>query len=638
MKWLLACLLLMGGYACAQHSDQIRMMEDQADVEDVKEVEEDLIQLQAFLVKPLNLNKAGSDELSVFPFLTPFHIEQLIRYRTLAGDLVHVLEIQAIPGWGPELIRKIMPYATVKPELSLRSTVGENIRKGTHMVLFRSSLSAQAAFLARYHFTSPNLQWGVNTEKDGGEKYLQPGKGLAFVSAHISLRNIGLIKQLVAGDFIVNMGQGLIHWQGRAVRKTAMPMAIKRQLPFLQPYRSNDENRYFRGLGMHVVRKRFDLGVFISANRLDANRREDTVSGRSYVSSFLQTGYHRTAEELADKNVLGHVAVGGMMAYQAGNFRVGVNVIKHRFSLPVIRADELYNVFAARGRNMTNYGLHYHKTWRNIHLFGELAFDGEGDPAVIQGMMVAADPRLDFSIVARRIAKSYRSFQGNAFTESGDPSNEEAIYAGFSYRILPVLTLDVYADHYRFPWLRYRVDAPGWGKDHLFQLSYRPDKKTAIYIRYRVERKSGAGLAGPMRSVAEYEKHMGRLHIEFRPGMEWEWRFRMEVNSLMNRDFERENGFLTSSDLFWTPLDKSVSLNARVMIYDTKSYDSRIYSFENDVLYYNIVPAFYGRGARVYLNTHYKFSRNWHGYMKISRSFNGFKEKWNTRFQVVFHM
>jgi hypothetical protein len=240
--------------------------------------------------------------------------------------------------------------------------------------------------------------------------------------------------------------------------------------------------------------------------------------------------------------------------------------------------------------------------------------------------------------MARNLSKGYRSFQGNAFTESSDPSNEQGIYLGFNYRVLPVLTIDGYTDHYRFPWLRYRVNAPGWGRDQLFQLSYRPDKKTFVYLRYRAERKAGGGLTGPMRSAIEYEKLMGRLHVEFRPSMEWEWRFRIEINTVNTNDLLRENGFLTSYDLFWMPVNRPLSINGRLMVFDTKSYHSRIYSFENDVLYYNIVPAFFGKGARVYFNTHYKLSKQWHIYMKISRSFDGLPGRWATRCQVVCQM
>ncbi len=622
----------------AQQPEQINMMEDQADTEDVREVEEDIIQLHVFLVKPLNVNRASAEELSVFPFLTSLHIEALMQYRKLTGDLIDVLELQAVPGWSAELVRKMRPYATVKKEVSLRSTLTEDIGRGKTQLLFRSSLSANAGFLMRYQFNAPHIQWGVNTEKDAGEKFLQPGKGLSFISFHGAIKNLGMIRQLVVGDFIVNMGQGLMLWQGRSVRKTAMPIMVKKQSPFLQPYRSNDENRFFRGAAIHLARRKFEAVFFLSSNRLDANLKTDTVSNFNYVSSFLNTGYHRTADELADKNVLGYLAAGGMGSYHNHRLRVSVNFVHHQFSLPVIRANELYNVFAARGRNQTNYGAQYHYTWRNMHVFGELAFDGMGHPAAIQGLMAAVDSKFDLSLVARKIDRAYRSFQANAFTEASEPNNEEGVYLGASYRLKPNLSLDLYSDFYRFPWLRYRIDAPGWGQDQLIQISYKPDKKTLIYFRHRIEVKSGAGVSQQVKARADYKKLMSRLHLEFRPSLEWEWRFRIEFNALTKGDPETENGFLAFSDLFWSPLDRPYGLNARLMLFDTKSYDTRIYSFENDVMFYSLVPPFYGHGARIYLNMKYKMGERWQQFLKISRSFNGVPGKWNFRFQILFQM
>ena len=53
--------------------------------------------------------------------------------------------------------------------------------------------------------------------------------------------------------------------------------------------------------------------------------------------------------------------------------------------------------------------------------------------------------------------------------------------------------VDAYADVYKFPWLRYRVDAPTTGKEYMFQLTYQPNKIFSIYSRLRSESKPIAG-------------------------------------------------------------------------------------------------------------------------------------------------
>ena len=60
--------------------------------------------------------------------------------------------------------------------------------------------------------------------------------------------------------------------------------------------------------------------------------------------------------------------------------------------------------------------------------------------------------------------------------------------------------------------------------------------------------------------------------------------------------------------LFKPPL-KKVSGNVRLSYFNTEGYDSRIYAFENDVLYSYSIPVFFDKGYRYYLNLHYKINR-----------------------------
>ncbi|MEO6837462.1 MAG: hypothetical protein ABI185_03680, partial [Ginsengibacter sp.] len=48
---------------------------------------------------------------------------------------------------------------------------------------------------------------------------------------------------------------------------------------------------------------------------------------------------------------------------------------------------------------------------------------------------------------------------------------------------------------------------------------------------------------------------------------------------------------------------------ARLSYFETDGYDSRIYAFENDVLYGYSIPVFFNKGFRYYANLHYKFSK-----------------------------
>ena len=59
----------------------------------------------------------------------------------------------------------------------------------------------------------------------------------------------------------------------------------------------------------------------------------------------------------------------------------------------------------------------------------------------------------------------------------------------------------------------------------------------------------------------------------------------------------------------YKPKESKFSFSARFAIFDTDSYNTRIYSYENDVLYYFRIPAYYYQGSRTYLNIKYQISK-----------------------------
>jgi hypothetical protein len=63
-----------------------------------------------------------------------------------------------------------------------------------------------------------------------------------------------------------------------------------------------------------------------------------------------------------------------------------------------------------------------------------------------------------------------------------------------------------------------------------------------------------------------------------------------------------------------------LSLNARLAIFKTNSYNSRIYAYENDVLYSFSIPAYYGNGLRYYLTLRYSATRNIDFWVRFSQT------------------
>jgi len=183
------------------------------------------------------------------------------------------------------------------------------------------------------------------------------------------------------------------------------------------------------------------------------------------------------------------LALGANISYQSRGASLGLNIMKYHFSLPLNRPDQPYNLFAFNGVSLTNAGIDYSYTWHNMHLFGEAAADDHLHIAIVQGALISPDAKLDISLLYRQIDKAYQSLYSNAFTENTAPVNENGLYAGLSFRPLYGLQLNAYADMFRFPWLKYRIDAPGAGRDYLLQLTWTPAKESEIYLRYKDESK-----------------------------------------------------------------------------------------------------------------------------------------------------
>lgn len=71
-------------------------------------------------------------------------------------------------------------------------------------------------------------------------------------------------------------------------------------------------------------------------------------------------------------------------------------------------------------------------------------------------------------------------------------------------------------------------------------------------------------------------------------------------------------------DVGWTCTDPEFSIVLRAACFNTDSYESRIYAYENDLLYNFSTISFFGKGYRTYLNLKYRFSSHLDMWLKIA--------------------
>jgi len=609
------------------------------------EIDDDayLQELEQFINNPLNLNTADEAELKQLKLLTPIQIRNLILYRKTLGKINNIYEIQAIPGWNVGMIRKILPYISVDNNESIINRLGKRLRGGQYTFLTRVSQTLEQSegytydpvknyykgspqkVLTRYKYAYKNLlQYGITGEKDAGEEFFKGSQkqGFDFYSAHFFARNLGIIKAIAIGDYTVNMGQGLTQWQSLAFKKSSEVMNIKRQSAVLRPYNSSGEIYFHRGAGITLQKKAFEVTGFFSYRKLDANFVNDTLSNEDYVSSLQTSGYHRTKSEIDDKNKETQTAWGGNVSYNRSQLHIGLNGIYYKFQLPVQKGDELYNKYALSGTTLGNYSLDYGYTYKNIHLFGEMAIDNKSNTALVNGLLVSTDIKVDMSLFYRNISKAYQALYSNAFTESYTANNERGLYTGISFNPGGKLSVDAYADIYRFPWIKYRIDAPTSGSDYLIQLTYTPNKQVQLYTRYHSERKSINNNKDntTMNPVFNTPHQSWRTNLIYKLSPSTTLRSRVEVQWYDKQGISPEHGFLTYTEVLYKPKRKKYSGNVRFQYFETDGYNSRIYAYEDDVLYSFSIPFFYDKGYRYYLNLNYKVTRNLSLWLRLAQT------------------
>ena len=381
--------------------------------------------LAYYLSHPININTTTADELKDLHLLSDIQIQNFLNYRKLNGNLIDIYELQSIPKWDVSAIQMILPYIKIGQAQNINEQLLSRL-KGQHSLIMEFSrvlerpagydtsfrnhyLGTPDHIRLRYRYQFKDLlQFGISGEKDAGEQFFKGAQkaGFDFYSFYLFLRKIGHIKAVALGDFTVNMGQGLIQWQTLAFGKGTDVMSIKRQAPVLLPYRSSGEYNYNRGAGITVQKGLIEVTAFGSLKKISGNTNSDSIE---WFSSFLNSGLHRSPSEIADRNRITQFSTGGNFSYHDRKFSVGLNSVYNRFSVPLMKKAAPYNMHAFSGRQLFQSGIDFSFSFRNMHFFGEAAEDGNRHRALVSGVLIPLDAKVDLSLLYRNIAKDYQS-------------------------------------------------------------------------------------------------------------------------------------------------------------------------------------------------------------------------------------
>ena len=631
-KFLPVFFVVIGFIANAQTPEQKLELKDilESVAENLPE-NYDITELIDILIRykkhPINLNKTTPEELKTLIFLSPLQISNFFIRIKESGNLTDVLELQTIDGFDTKTVQSLLPFVTLNGNTEYEKLTWRNLlNQGENDLMIRVArilekqkgfrdlpgnryMGSQERFQTRYRYNYGTIvSAAITLDKDAGEKFI--GKPFDFYSGNITFAKLGKIKKLVVGDFTMQFGQGLTLWSGFSFGKGPDVTSVAKKDLGLRPYNSTNEYSFFRGISSTInLYKNIDFTPFVSFRKLDASQDLD-VNGNLVQSTINQTGLHRTPTEINNKSSLSQQVYGGVLQYSKNEFVVGGIAYQNRYKSSFITQTALYDQFSFTGKSLTNFGLYYNYTYKNIYFYGEGSKSMPGGSAYLNGLLISLSPTVSAAITYRNYAKNYHNFFNQGVSESSEAVNEKAWYAGLNINPNKRWAFSFYGDYFQFPWLKFRVDAPSSGYEILSQVVYTPNKIFKMLVRFKTENKQqNTDLELPIKFIDDVKKEGYRIESNWHANQKWQFQHRIEISQYQKGEAKAEFGYLIYQDIDYSPLFSKITGNLRIAYFNTPSYNSRIYAYEDDVLYSFAFGMYSGKGFRTYLNLKYNLAK-----------------------------
>ncbi len=660
--FFLALILLFPLLIFSQSEAIQRTLENLSENQDVLLDYTELIEeLEMLENQPINLNSNQIDQLHQLFLISEFQLENLKNYIIENGQLLSVSELLLIDGFTRENTEAILPFIVVKPIEKLElPNLSQLSKYGRHdaFIRFQRTIETQSGFrkfedgdnLNSYYLGNANkyylkykysysrqFQWGITSEKDVGELFLKEPenrqlqteidnyfkKGFDFNSFHIYGQELGLVKQIALGDYHLLFGQGLTLWTGLSFGKSADAVQLKRFESFIKPNTSTNENGFLRGAAIHLGQKRWSAVLFYSKNKQDATLQTDE-DGNEYISTLLYTGLHRTISELSKKEIVDVQLFGGRFKYAFNKFSLGFTAFNTGLSKDLISSYTPENIFDFRGNNLTNYGLDYEFNFWKAHFYGEIAHSSVGGNALLSGVNISLNSRFQLSMLYRNYERDYQNLFASALAENSSVNNEKGLFVGIKILLSKKFSLQAYVDSFKFPWLKYEQDSPSKGIEYRAQLFYDYNRNIRMHFKFKYKQKevnTHSESIGETNFLQDETKYGWQYQINYKLNDRFELRNRIEISQFTEGLENANMGFMLYQDVNYHSANQRFVSNTRIAVFNTESYSSAIYAYENDVLYAFSIPAYSGQGIRFYQLVNYDITKNIDCWFRYSLSY-----------------
>ncbi len=620
------------------------LAENDVDINAESSLFDDLIDLYG---SPITLNDATYDQLEKLIFLSDLQVKSLYEYIQDYGPLSSKYQLQGISSLSLMDIKRLLLFAKIEPSgdianekkyLNGYGIVRDQFNWETAKGYQNDTASARylgnkhhlySKFQLRY---GKNLRCGFVLDKDAGEQNWP----VDFTSAYVSYESKKFIKYVVLGDYHANFGQGLAMWTGSSMGKTTDPLSIRKRGRGLRQYSSANESLYLRGGGITIGKGSWKSSVFGSYRERDASLSYYDDSLKIMATSFPETGYHRTSAELQKKNVVDQYVLGINLDYSFRKLDLSLGAVYQEYDVDSIQLDEIYKVNLNMKPKSLNYWGSYLWGHDKFVGFGDVAFDSKGGYALMNGLQFKPVSYVSLAILYRYFSVDYYAPWQNSFTENSNAAGESGYYIGLTVFPVENTVVKAYVDLFKTNWLKYQVDQPANGYDILFQIEREFNSHFNVYLLYKEKEKSvnfnKDEVLGYPTAIQNLKKI--RAHADMKIDEKWSLQSRVE-RSYYQIENEYSDGMLAFVGCKYKSLNNKLGFWFRYVRFNTDDYDSRIYTYENDLLYNFSIPSFQEDGGRVYAMLKYQLFQNLKCWIKGGRTFYYNKEAIGSGLQEI---
>ncbi len=573
------------------------------DLEDAGSLQETLEQAA---YEKVRLQTASAEALRSIPGISERTVQRMLAWRDGGGDLGGP-ESLLRAGLDERAVAALLPFVAFgRPEPRTRPRVRMHIvqRWQRRLDLGKGYREAPPSG----YLGSPDaVQWrvgmrlgdhiaaGVTLDKDAGEPIQwRPGArqlGADFVSFYLSVDQRGPFERIVAGNYTVQAGEGLVAGQGAAGLSSLRVASSDR---ILKPHASSREYAYFSGAAIQSRPLRgVSLTGFLSQVSLDA--RADTSLN---AWQPIYTGYHRTQTEYERRKQARERAAGGVAVLRRGSVYGGALSIHTLQKLDASRNTHALSVFGGWARSR----------WEGS--FEWVPKQGHRSVTVSLNPIENASVHIRTRRTRETGMHALRPHTRIGVNSRGENYDYAEWLAETRFRPFPSWTVTLQVRDRTRP-----LDPLPHARSRLVAgvVEYRRRNWLILHIRVRTQTFDVANQCRDRRLLlpcpAEEERQSLRIQVEYRHSAALRARTRLEiVRAEADEADEKAEGVLLYQDFRWKPW-RFMQLDLRYAVFDATDASARVYMFENDVLYGFGVPSFNGRGQRWYVLSRMQLSR-----------------------------